>query len=153
VNPSFIRGGRAMRRVLFAAAVVGLLGAAQPPTDDPAKADLAKLQGEWTVKSIEIAGMPLPGGAPGKLVIEGAKFGGLGGNMTIKLDPTKTPKEIDLVLGADGRKWMGLYKLDGESLTLCLAMIEKGKPEAQKPPTDFDPKKVQMIVTAARPKK
>jgi uncharacterized protein (TIGR03067 family) len=142
-----------MRRVVFAAAAVVILGAAQPPKDDPAKADLAKLQGEWAVKSIEIAGMPLPGELPGKLVIEGAKFGGLGSDMTIVLDPTKTPKEIDLVRGASGQKWMGLYKLDGDTLTLCLAMIEKGKLDTQKRPTDFDAKKVQMIVTAVRPKK
>ncbi|MFO0799585.1 MAG: TIGR03067 domain-containing protein [Gemmataceae bacterium] len=142
-----------MRRTVFAAAAVVAFGAAQPPKDDPAKAELAKLQGEWAVKSIEVAGMPLPGDLPGKLVIEGAKFGGLGSTMTITLDPTKAPKEIDLVRGPGGQKWMGLYKLDGDTLTLCLAMIEKGKPEAQTRPADFDRKKVQMLVTAVRPKK
>lgn len=142
-----------MRRTVFAAAAVVVLGAAQPPKDDPAKADLAKLQGEWAVKSITVAEMPLPGELPGKLVIAGDRFGGLGSDMTIRLDPTKTPKEIDLVRGASGQKWLGLYKLDGDTLTLCLAMVEKGKAEAQKRPTDFDGKKVQMIVTVVRPKK
>ena len=142
-----------MRRTVLAAVAVVILGAAQPAAVDPAKADLAKLQGEWAVKSIEVAGMPLPGDLPGKLVIDGAKFGGLGSNMTIALDPSKTPKEIDLVRAPSGQKWMGLYKLDGDTLTLCLAMIEKGKLADQKRPTDFDAKKVQMIVTAVRPKK
>ena len=142
-----------MRRVLFAAGVVVAVGAAQPPKADPATADLAKLKGEWAVKSIEVAGMPLPGELPGKLVIDGAKFGGLGSDMTIVLDPSKTPKEIDLVRAPSGQKWMGLYKLDGDTLTLCLAMIEKGKLADQKRPADFDAKKVQMIVTAVRSKK
>jgi uncharacterized protein (TIGR03067 family) len=142
-----------MRRVLFALSVVAAVGAAQPPKDDPAKADLAKLQGEWTVKSITVAEMPLPGELPGKLVIEGEKFGDLSSNLTIALDPTKSPKEIDLVRAPSGQKWMGLYKLDGDTLTLCLAMIEKGKLADQKRPTDFDAKKVQMIVTAVRAKK
>ena len=142
-----------MRRVLFAAGVVAVVGAAQPPTGDPAKADLAKLQGEWQVKSVEVAEMPLPGVKPGTMTFDGAKFVGLGGgNVTIKLDPTKTPKEIDLVRGPDGRKWMGIYKLDGDSLTLCMAMVEQGKLDEQKRPTDFDKKKVQMLITAARAK-
>lgn len=142
-----------MRRVLFAMGVVVAVGAAQPPKDDPAKADLAKLQGEWAVKSITVAEMPLLGKSPEKLDIAGDKFGGLGSDMTIKLDATKTPKEIDLVRSPSGQKWMGLYKLDGDTLTLCLAMIEKGKLAEQKRPTDFDAKKVQMIVTAVRAKK
>lgn len=142
-----------MRRVLFAAGVVMVVGAAQPPKDEPAKADLAKLQGEWAVKSITVAEMSLLGKSPETLVIAGTAFGGFGSNMTIQLDPTKTPKEIDLVRAPGGQKWMGLYKLDGDTLTLCLAMVEKGKAEAQKRPTDFDAKKVQMIVTAVRAKK
>ncbi|HEX4613259.1 MAG TPA: TIGR03067 domain-containing protein [Urbifossiella sp.] len=141
-----------MRRGLLAAAVVGLLGAAQPPKDGPAKADLAKFQGDWKVQSIEVAGMPLPGVKAEKLTFEGAKFVGLAGGTTVNLDPTKSPKEIDLVLGADGRKWMGLYKLEGDTLTLCLAMIEQGKAADQKRPTDFDKKKVQMLITAVRAK-
>lgn len=145
-----------MRRVLFAVAAVAVV-AAQPPKDepakvDPAKADLARLQGEWKVKSIEVAGMPVPGAAPGKLVIDGAKFGGFGAGMTLKLDPTKTPKEVDVLLNADGRKWMGVYKLEGDTLTLCMAMIEPGKLDQQKRPTDFDKKKVQMLITAERAK-
>ena len=41
-----------------------------------------------------------------------------------KLDPSKSPKEIDITLlekfgGKDGFRMTGIYKLDGDTLTVC----------------------------------
>ena len=49
--------------------------------------------------------------------------------VTYKLDPSKTPKEIDLAgKKFDGKdeKMYGIYKLEGDKLTIC--MVESDKP-------------------------
>lgn len=138
-------------RTALAAVAVGLL-AAQPPEPDPAKTDLARLKGAWTVRSVEAGGMEMKGAKIDTIRFDGDIADGLGGKITVRLDPTRTPKEIDLVRGTDGRKWMGIYKIDGDALTLCMSLVEPGKVGDQKRPTDFDPKKVQMVISAVRAK-
>ena len=47
---------------------------------------------------------------------------------------------------------MGVYELDGDTLKLCLALVEAGKGADQKRPTDFDKNKPQMLITLKRAK-
>ena len=131
------------------AIVLGLLLAAAPQ-GDPAKADLDKLQGDWQVQSVEVAGKALINVKLEKLTIKGNKLDGLGPEMTVKLAPDQKPKAIDLIRDKDGRPWLGVYSLDGDELILCMAMVEKGNVDEQKRPTDFDKTKVQMIIIAKR---
>jgi uncharacterized protein (TIGR03067 family) len=104
------------------------LAAAPASQKDLAKEDLAKLQGNWEVHSIEAAGQKLPDIKLEKLVINGNKIEGWD-DMVFKIDPTKKPKEIDLILEKSGKVWKGIYSLDGDKLLLCMALVEMGKGE------------------------
>ncbi len=95
--------------------------------DPPIRGDLAKLQGDWTVKLsddvmilLEIRGKhttssgTLPGGQKVRLKYD------------LRLDEQANPKAWDWVgpVGPDGRKiddQFAIYKLDGDTLTLCVA--------------------------------
>ena len=126
--------------------------AAQPPQPDAAKEDLKKLQGAWKVEKIEAGGMELKDVKLGTLTFKDNMIPEFGAEMSVKLDPSKKPKEIDLVRTKDGRPWYGVYDLDGDKLKLSLALVEPGKLAEQKRPTDFDTKKPQMVFTLTRAK-
>jgi uncharacterized protein (TIGR03067 family) len=131
--------------------LLGLLLAAEPPAekveplekDDLIKAEVAKLQGEWTIVSVLVNGAKASE-EDVKAVrrkIEGANF-----VLTVKkeessstvkgkytLDPTKRPKHIDvIVLDGDKERVItpGIYELDGDTQKVCL-----GRPDAR--PDDF----------------
>lgn len=127
--------------------------AAQPPQADAAKEDLKKLQGAWKVEKLEAGGMEIKDAKLGTLTFKDNQIPEFGTEMTVKLDPSKKPKEIDLVRTKDGRPWYGVYELDGDKLKLSLALVEQGKLAEQKRPTDFDTKKPQMVFTLTRAKK
>src|SRR5262245_26841862 len=96
---------------------VVLLVAAQAPAQD-AKKELENLQGEWTVVSMEVAGKKSGDEAIKKmkpLVLKGSEWlAPVGGKFTFKIDPTKSPKELDLFSEAKGKEamWRGIYKID-----------------------------------------
>jgi uncharacterized protein (TIGR03067 family) len=132
--------------------VTGSLIAAEPPKD-AVKEELAKLQGTWKVERVEAGGKEVKDLKLGEITFkEGGGVEGLGPDITVKLDPTRKPKEIDLIRGKDGRPWMGIYSLDGDTLKLSLALVEAGKVAEQKRPTDFDKEKPQMIITLKKAK-
>ena len=104
-----------------------------PGLKETPKKDADPLLGEWVGEKAEAAGMPLPvpaGGvsmefkAAGKLVMkEGSKAPE---EVGYTADPKKDPHEIDLTPPAAGGKVMtmvGIYKVEGETLTLCLAAV------------------------------
>jgi uncharacterized protein (TIGR03067 family) len=120
------------------AVAVGLLAAA-PGKDE--KDDLKKLEGDWIFSSWDHAGQPLPAEAreTAKLTVKGDKytfhFNDLTEEGTIKLDPGKKPATIDLAIteGEDkGKTQVGIYKIDGDTITVCLAA-----PGAKDRPIDF----------------
>jgi uncharacterized protein (TIGR03067 family) len=120
-------------------AVAGLLIAA-PGTKDE-KDDLKKFEGSWVFSSWDHAGHALPAEAreTAKLTIKGDKysfeFNDLTEEGTIKLDPGKKPATIDLAItdGEDkGKSQVGIYKIDGNTITVCLAA-----PGSKDRPTEF----------------
>jgi uncharacterized protein (TIGR03067 family) len=84
-----------------------------------AKKELDQLQGEWTMFSRESNGQPSMN-TRWKLTITGDKWkvtrpdsDEAAAGATIKLDPSKNPKTIDL------GNLPGIYKLEDDTLTLC----------------------------------
>ena len=104
---------------------------AAPAAKDPPRKDPPTIVGEWAGEKAEAGSMPLPvppGGitmefaADGKVVIrEGAKPPVTG---EYTADPKKAPAEIDLTPSAKGKDitLVGIYKVEGDTLTLCLGV-------------------------------
>ncbi len=102
--------------------------------------ELKKFQGSWTFESVE---------AGGKLVA--AQFEGMtvtftGGKYTVKkgdevvqvatqkLDPSKSPKTLDVTVAEGPNKgtvMLGIYEINGDTLKVCF------DPEGTKRPTQF----------------
>ena len=112
-----------------------------PAQDDAAKKDLAALQGTWTLVAMEVEGKEVP---PEKLTtatltIRDKKYSLLAGKqlheVEISLDPSKTPKEIDMKF-LDGpnkdRVGRGIYHLEGNMLKIC-----RGLDPQQERPREF----------------
>ncbi len=134
---------------------VGAPNAKEPPAKDP------PIVGEWVGEKAVAGGkeQPVPPGgitfafaADGKLVVkEGAKEKGDTG--TYKIDPKKDPAEIDIVPpeGKNEPTTQGIYKIDGDTLTLCFS---RGKAGAGRPAKFEDPEGSDTIViTLKRTKK
>lgn len=97
--------------------------------------DFAKLQGEWTLASLEMDGEAAPAG--GGIAIDGDRFRaeGMGGGYagTIELDETARPRHIDLIFteGPEaGNINRGIYELSGDTFRLCLNMAGKARPRS-----------------------
>src|SRR5262245_8845603 len=137
------------KRPVLVILVVGLLLGGGPP--DEVKKEKEKLIGAWKVVSLESDGKKVPAQAlkdlryiftadsltrkKGEKAESGAGY---------KLDPSKSPKWIDMTGVTDGKEQSipALYKLDGDTLTLCFRSDYKkkdGKPnEVQKRPEKLD---------------
>jgi len=97
--------------------------------------DRAKLQGRWTLSTLEVNGAPAtPAGA---IVIEGDRFqvSGMGAEYagTIETDDASKPKHIDLVFteGPEaGNRNRGIYELKDDTLRICLNMRGQARPAA-----------------------
>lgn len=130
---------------LFALLFVGVtLVAAQGDSQK----DLALLQGEWNVVSVEKGGQTdakYKGAVRTNTgmnytlkLVEGEPVTG-----TIKLDATKTPKQIDTMPAAGrfkGKSLLGIYKIEGDTFTLCFDS------EGKERPTEFASKGSWMLV-------
>ena len=111
---------------------------------DPAKEDLARLQGEWTMVSGSAGGAPVPPAmlTGSKRICQGDELTViLGGQPFFKaqltLDPSKTPKTIDYEMTSGftkGKRQLGIYELEGDTLKSCF-----GSPGAERP-NDFTTK-------------
>jgi uncharacterized protein (TIGR03067 family) len=75
---------------------------------------------------------------------------------TYKVDNSKTPHEIDMMTkGLTGKeeKMYGIYKLEGDKLTICLAPSDKPEDRPKEFKTSADPKaKPSMIMTLEKKK-
>jgi uncharacterized protein (TIGR03067 family) len=130
-----------MRLLLILA--VGLLLAADDPKDEAkekaVKEELKKLEGSWEVVQMERAGERLPPEKVKALNMQmifkekqvfskiGGAIGGTATEASYQIDPTQEPKTIDVT---DKNKDLsrGIYKLDGELLTVCSARPGRDRP-------------------------
>jgi uncharacterized protein (TIGR03067 family) len=118
-------------------------GGSGTPADD--KADLEKevwkFKGTWTFESSETGGKELPTGELKGLLLtfEGDKHTVRKGEEVIqvgtqKLDPSKSPKIIDVTMTEGPNKgtvMLGIYEIDGDTLKVCF------DPQGKKRPTEF----------------
>jgi uncharacterized protein (TIGR03067 family) len=123
---------------------VSLLVAADAK-EDAVKTDLKKLQGHWKLVSAVVDGKKLSADLikdrGDRIEIEGEKYTYRGlviREMTLALDPTKNPKEIDLTQrrGDQTKVWRAIYEVDGDTLKVCRHKDGDGEPR----PTGFTSK-------------
>ena len=103
--------------------------------------ELKKFQGTWTFASVEAGGKEEPA-AQFKgmtLTFEGDKHTVKKGDEVIqvgtqKLDPSKSPKTLDVTVAEGPNKgavMLGIYEISGDTLKVCF------DPEGKKRPTEF----------------
>jgi uncharacterized protein (TIGR03067 family) len=133
-------------RTLAPASVVSLLilAAAQAGNQDALKKELDLLRGTWSVH------VPLGDDeVKGQFAIYGEEsfeinFGGNHVNGVRKIDPAKNPKEITLTPDGANKSLFGIYKLEGDTLTLCFG---------EKRPSDFKAKEGTTLWVLKREKR
>lgn len=112
---------------------VGLLAGADA-ADDAAKKELKNLAGSYTMASGESKTEKLPEDRikDATMILDGAAyaatFGGDTVKGTLKIDPTKTPKQIDAT-DAEGKTMLGIYKFEKGMFTVCFAAPGKERPK------------------------
>src|SRR5919204_2100794 len=116
-----------MKHGLMAAAILVVWSAAG--TGHDSAGDLKKMEGTWKTLLHEANGKTATkeeiAKTEGKLVVKGDKYKVYFGDKfidegTIKLDAGKKPKQID-AMTAKGEVMKGIYKLDGDQMTVCFA--------------------------------
>jgi len=123
--------------VLSSALTVG----AQPSQQDPATNDSSKLEGTWAIVSVEINGNPLAMDKlkESRLTVHGKEYSFKLGDthlvFTYRLDATRSPNAIDLIVAAGpekGKVYHGICKLEKERYQICRSTVP-GKAR----PTEF----------------
>ena len=126
-----------------------LLAAADDKPD--AKADKEKLRGVWKVVSAKKAGNDLGDQIGVTVKFDGDEFTMPEGDQAeLKLDPTKQPKQIDVVPlngKGKGKTLSGVYKLDGDNLTLHFGL------DGQERPAGFEASGETVLLVLERVKK
>lgn len=128
-----------------------------------AKSGPSELDGVWTSVSLESRGqergVQSRGGVPARWVIargeitESERLWMVGEpaieEWTFRVDPAKSPKEIDLVPGSgplQGTPLKGIYKIEKGTLTICYISPSAEDPEKQPRPTDFETRRKENVV-------
>lgn len=129
-------------KVVALALLFGVWSVVASAGGDDAKKELEKLKGTWKLTSEVDSGQQIPPDAMGEIFV----FNGdnvvnkVGAKVTdefqIKLNPAKSPKEIDLIPLKEPNKGVpspGIYKVEGNKLVICVNFAP-----GSKRPTGFD---------------
>jgi uncharacterized protein (TIGR03067 family) len=112
-------------------------------SEEAARGDLERMQGKWQMVSMERDGKKLPDPLVKtyQRIVKGNKY-----RVTwvedgqpevldtiMAVDPRQEPKAVDILLGNGwfkGKKRLGIYRIDGDTETVCLAQPGKARPTA-----------------------
>ena len=143
---------------------LGILAGPRPPAGADARDDLARelgrLAGTWAQVSHEENGVKNPTGIARKvtLTFNGSRYTAKGDGRgddagAVELDLSKDPKTIDLAATSGpgkGQRLVGIYKLEGDVLTLCIA----SEPGGERPTKFAAPRGAkQFLLTLKRRKR
>jgi uncharacterized protein (TIGR03067 family) len=125
-----------MRAIALVLLVTGLFSVFDDPKPEDVKKEFESLNGTWKITKMELEGKDLLAGfgeAEAKFKDKELTSPGIAADL--KLDPSKDPKAVDLSYTegpSAGRTVKGIYKLEGDKLTICRALKQDGKR-----PTEF----------------
>ena len=146
---------------LFCAVGFTASGGSGTLVDDKAdlEKEVKKFQGAWTIESSVTGGKEIPAGDLKEFILtfEGEKHTLKKGDEVIqvgtqKIDPSKSPKTIDVTMTEGPNKgavMLGIYEIDGDTLKVCF------DPQGKKRPTEFKsgPGSVNFVNVHKRVKK
>ncbi len=147
-----LRVGLAAALLAVTAGVV-VVGYRQAVAAEDKKPDKEKLQGEWKVTAAKMGGKDDGGEVVGKTAVFKGDKVTIRSESEFELDPSKDPKHFDLTVTEgperERGKWPGIYKLEGDKLTLHVAL-----PGGERP-TAFESKEGEssVLLTMERVKK
>lgn len=140
----------------FATICTAVLLLAAAPAEKK-KSDLDKMQGDWKVKSAQRGGQNAPPAIlKARLNVEKNTFTisttDPNGNVRkspiqAKLDPSKSPKQIDFFDKAGKPNSHGIYNLEGRTLTICFDRASRARPKKFESPQGS---RVQLLVFERR---
>ena len=121
--------------------------------------DLKQLQGRWSIVSLEVDGASVSSSEAAQIAIDGDSFttSGMGDDYSGKVTIDARAKTIDLTFETGpekGNRNLGIYKLDGDRWTMCLATRGDVRPSefATRPGTGFALETLRRGVSDAGPK-
>src|SRR5438309_2284910 len=125
-----------MTRLIVVPLIFCLLAGADGIKDPSTKKQEAKLQGTWIVVATTFDGKELSKEEleGRKIIFRGKEFTSVNPEkgrktLTYSVDPSKEPKQIDLVLPAKEQKAYGIYAFDGDNLKICYGEPGKDRPK------------------------
>ena len=98
------------------------------------KEESKALDGTWRPATAEIAGKPMPEQIVKsiKLILKDDRYTALVGEQkdegTVKRDTSKSPRTMDIT-STQGRTMLAIYKLNGDTLTVCYDLSGKEYPK------------------------
>jgi uncharacterized protein (TIGR03067 family) len=139
--------------------LMALCLSATPDAAQDDRQEVANIQGTWLVETAHEGGQPIPKERREKarLIIDGSRFTLHDGESTFKgeltLHFTQKPKAADVFVEVPGNETVGIlaiYKLEKETLTICLTKVKQR-------PTEFktvlgDPNAILVMKRKAEPK-
>ncbi len=128
-----------MRTALWLILALGVPLAADAK-EEAAMKELQKMEGTWLVTLLELNGEKATeeqNQRPQiKLLVKGDKYTVYHGEErvvegTLKLDPTKKPKTMDIIADDGPNKGLamqGIYELEGDTMKVCFAQLRQERP-------------------------